>query len=85
MPHDARGNILKPGDRVIVPFVVTEVYNAGEFCNVNLVSELAMPGNGSKTSLAAINTQQTYRANMGDCVDFTAEVDPEGKINFSPA
>jgi len=84
MPHDARGNVLKAGDRVIVPFIVTAVYSEDGFCNVNLESELVMPGNGSKTTLSAINTKQTYRANVGDSTEFVTAVDPQGNTSFSP-
>lgn len=36
MPHDRKNQELKPGDRVLLEGVVTEVYQGQAACNVNV-------------------------------------------------
>ncbi len=82
MPHDARGNLLKAGDRVLVPFIVKDVFTGENDCNVSLESEIGMPPSGYKTALSAINTKQMIRGNFGDDTSFSIEVDPAGAVTF---
>ena len=75
--HDAKGRELKVGDTVVVPFKVKSIYASETHCNVELVTVASMEGSHppSYTTLAAINTKQTLRANPGDDRDFTVTVD----------
>jgi len=69
--HDCKGRELKVGDRVLVPFTVTQIIATPDYCNLTIESVAGMPpSNAAKTSLAAINTKQTIRANEGDDVSF---------------
>jgi len=70
--HDCKGRELNVGDTVMVPFTVTQIHSGVDFCNVNLASVASMPGEGAgyKTTLSAINTRQTIRANDGDDTSF---------------
>lgn len=61
MPHDANGLLLAAGDIVNFPFTVKRVYDAGDFCNVELESVLPMPGNGSLLTISAVNTKQVVK------------------------
>ena len=58
MPHDAKGNELKPGDRVIIRGTVKQVHSATEYCNVDVELDHPMPPNTTKSTLSAINTKQ---------------------------
>ena len=76
MPHDAKGRELKPGDKVLVPFIVKDVFMTEDYCNVNLESVATMPPiHNSKANLGAINTRMVIRANPGDETDFKAIID----------
>jgi hypothetical protein len=71
MPHDAKGQELKPGDCVLVPFYVLSIAQTEDFCNLSLETCATMPPkNEFKTSLSAINTKMTIRANEGDDTTF---------------
>ncbi len=71
MPHDAKGREVKPGDLVLVPFKIKEVYQTQDFCNVNLETVATMPPEHKfKTDLSAVNTKMLIRANRGDELDF---------------
>ncbi len=61
MPHDANGNLLRPGDLVNIPATVIAVYQGGEFCNADLEFEHIMPGRTTKDRYAAINTRQVVK------------------------
>lgn len=61
MPHDANGVVLVDGDLVNFPFRVKRVYEAGDFCNVELESVIPMPGNGYNLTLSAVNTKQVVK------------------------
>ena len=63
MPHDVNGKILKQGDKVLVRCTVLSVGADGDYCNANLETDLAMPGNGVKTKISAINTRQIEKVN----------------------
>lgn len=74
--HDAFGQELKVGDRVVVPMEITSIGTSQEYCNVNLTAIVPMPGeNASATTLSAVNTKQTIRANDGDDARFVVAKD----------
>lgn len=55
MPHDKNGQLLKSGDRVLMEFVVGNLYQTenGEHCNCDLDSVEKMPGNDAVTHIVA--------------------------------
>lgn len=74
MPHDAKGQELKPGDRVIVPFTVLQIIQTEDFCNLQLETCTTMPPEHKfKTALSAINAKQVLRANSGDDLSFRVQ------------
>lgn len=66
MPHDLNGNLLVPGDEVIVRFKVKSISPDADpdYCNCNLESVVAMPGNGVPLAISAISTQQTEKVEV---------------------
>ena len=55
--HDARGKILKVGDLVLIPGVVTELSaQTEEFCNVTVTTQIGRRPDGAKERICAINT-----------------------------
>jgi hypothetical protein len=58
MSHDKNGTPIKAGDLVVVECKVVSVTPDQDFCNLTLESLLAMPGNGVKMTIAAINAKQ---------------------------
>ena len=60
MPHDKNGNILQPGDQVIVRAVVNRVDAGDEYCNVNLETEEPMYP-GDYRSAIVLNTRQVEK------------------------
>jgi len=61
MPHDAKGNVLTVGDKVVIPATVTAVHQGTEFCNLDLEFDHIMPGRQSKDTYCAINTRQVEK------------------------
>jgi len=57
MAHDRNGNLLKPGDKVLIPATVTDVFLGEEHCNVNL-DLLPMPPYAEPHRLSNVNTRQ---------------------------
>lgn len=55
--HDKNGTPIKVGDTVTLECVVTKTV-AGEFCTTDLETVEAMPGNGTKNCISAINAAQ---------------------------
>lgn len=70
MPHDAKGREVKPGDVVMVPFVVKEVHLTEDFCNLNLETVATMPPHHRTHSAISVNARMVLRANSGDDLDF---------------
>lgn len=71
MPHDAKGQELKPGDRVLIPFTVKSVHQSEDACNLDLETCATMPPEHKwRPGLSAINSKMTLRANQGDDVSF---------------
>lgn len=58
MPHDAKGNLLKPGDFVNIPAVVEEIYENEGYCNCKVSFTHKMPPDNTETTMSAINTRQ---------------------------
>ena len=54
--HDARGKPLRKGDLVLIPAVITELYETEDYCNVSLKSQIGRRPDGLKETVSAINT-----------------------------
>ena len=62
MPHDLKGNELRPGDMVSMDFKVKMVTNSEDFCNVTLESCLPMtPGGVDRLTISQVNTKQVVK------------------------
>lgn len=63
MPHDANGNLLLPGDKVVIPATVKQIHSDGPYCNVDLELDHPMPAYpDQKSTFSAINTRQVEKA-----------------------
>lgn len=62
MPHDAHGNPIQAGDKVVIPATVLAVHEAPEFCNCDLEFDHVTPGRDAKDRYSAINTRQVEKA-----------------------
>lgn len=51
MPHDRDGNVLEPGDFVVVRCVVNSITTGEEFCNLTLESIEGRKPDGYKETL----------------------------------
>ena len=58
MPHDAKGNLLKVGDHVLIPGTITAIQSTDQYCNCHVELDYFMPPQEHKTSISAINTAQ---------------------------
>jgi hypothetical protein len=57
MPHDRKGNLLKVGDIVNIPAVVTNVNEGEDYCNISVETiEPMFPGNSKST--ISLNAKQ---------------------------
>ena len=54
--HDARGLPLAKGDLVLIPAVITEVYETEDYCNVSVKSQIGRRPDGLKEVVSAINS-----------------------------
>jgi|GEM_PF-6984545 len=60
--HDANGTLLKIGDRVLIPGIVTHlVEGAADFCNVSVQTSLGRRPDGEKNLFSSINTGQIVK------------------------
>ncbi len=85
MPHDAKGRELKAGDKVLVPFTVKAVHQTEDDCNLDLETCATMPPlHKYRTSLSAINTKMTLRANAGDDTTFSVLSRGLGEFHIVP-
>lgn len=75
--HDCKGRPLSVGDRVMVPFTVTQAMLTEEYCNLSLETVATMHPGTSKTSMTA-NARQVLRANDGD--DIAYQVVRDGEV-----
>ncbi len=85
--HDAKNRALKVGDTVLVPCVVTELYQTEEFCNVAVETKVGRRPDGELERIGAINTGVMFRANPDDVNDFTEldKVDEPAKAEEAKA
>jgi hypothetical protein len=60
MPHDANGNLLKPGDLVNIPGTVLSV-RPGDYCTCEVQLDYPMPPYTTKTTVSAINAAQVVK------------------------
>lgn len=57
--HDHNGTLLKVGDKVSVPCVITSLCESTpDFCNVSVETEHGRRPDGQKETFSAINTAQ---------------------------
>lgn len=63
MPHDAKGNLLKVGDKVAIPATVTLISTGEGYCNCSVELDHPMPPDNTKTTMSALNTRQVVRSN----------------------
>ena len=61
MPHDAKGNLLKPGDKVVIPATVICVHPSPEYCNCDVEFEYPMPPNTARSRFSTLNTRQVEK------------------------
>lgn len=54
--HDARGKSLKVGDLVMIPAVITNLYETEDYCNVAVATQIGRRPDGLKETFSAINT-----------------------------
>jgi len=67
--HDANGNELKVGDKVIIPAEVTVLHGFEDFCNVNVQTALGRRPDGTVEHIYSINTAVLVK--VPDDVDFS--------------
>ena len=65
MPHDMNGNVLKVGDRVLIPAIVKTIQMSEDYCNLTAESTERMPGNDSLSTFN-INTKQCAKGHVAD-------------------
>ena len=61
MPHDAKGNVLKPGDRIVIPATVLVVHPGQDYCNCDVEFEYPMPPNAARSRFSTLNTRQVEK------------------------
>ena len=61
MPHDAKNNWLKVGDKVVIPGVITAIHEGEDYCNCTVELDHPMPPYTDKQSLSALNTRQVEK------------------------
>lgn len=62
MPHDANGNELNVGDRVVIPATITHISEGDTgYCNCGVELAYSMPPDMTKTAFSALNTQQVEK------------------------
>lgn len=65
MPHDANGNLLKVGDRVVIPATITHISEGDTgYCNCGVELVYSMPPDMTKTAFSELNTQQVEKVDM---------------------
>lgn len=64
--HDARGRLLKGGDKVILVGKISHLNATEDFCNVTVRSAFGRRPDGMKENISAINTGVLLRNNDGD-------------------
>lgn len=65
--HDANGNKLNVGDKVMIPCEVTGLSEGTEeYCNVSLKTTLGRRPDGEKENFSAVNTAQVVKLSGGE-------------------
>ena len=64
--HDARGRLLKAGDKVLLIGTITQLHATEDFCNVTVQSTFGRRPDGMKENISAINTGVLLRNNDED-------------------
>ena len=65
--HDAKGQLLKVGNKVLIPCVITEFESTShDFCNVAVETVLGRRPDKEKERFSAFNTGVLIRAEPGD-------------------
>jgi hypothetical protein len=59
--HDANGNTLNVGDKVVIPGTITQLQAAHEYCNCTVELEHPQPPNDRKVSLSSLNSKQVEK------------------------
>lgn len=62
MPHDANGNLLKEGDKVIIPGTIKNITTAEDYCNCTVELDFPMPPDNTPTQYSSLNTKQVLLA-----------------------
>lgn len=70
--HDAKGRLLKPGARVLIPAVVTDVQASEDYCNVTLETPLKRRPDKQPERISGINTGVVLRCELEDVNDIPA-------------
>lgn len=60
MPHDANGSLLQKGDKVVAKFVIDEISQNENECNITLKSIVEVDGRDVSTSFW-LNSKQTVK------------------------
>lgn len=58
MPHDAKGNLLQVGDKVLIPGTIKSITTSEDYCNCSVELDYPMPPYTDKIVFSAINTKQ---------------------------
>lgn len=58
--HDAKGNLLQIGDKVLIPATIKDIQAGEEYCNCTVELEYSMPPKEYKDSMT-INTKQCIK------------------------
>ncbi len=60
MPHDKNGTLVEKGDRVLVEFVVEDVQQSEDYCNLTVKTVLPMSGENAYNGQTSINSRQCF-------------------------
>ena len=58
MPHDAKGNLLKVGDRIVLRGTILNIMPSEDYCNCTIELDYTMPPDNQKSMVSSINTKQ---------------------------
>jgi hypothetical protein len=64
--HDARGRILKAGDKVLIVGTIKELFATEDYCNCSVRTAFGRRPDGQLENISAINTGVLLRNNDGD-------------------
>jgi hypothetical protein len=79
MPHDANGELLKVGDRVVLYGTITYIGANPEYCNCSVELEYKMPPDNQVVSVSALNTKQVVKREK-DALQLGAEARAAGIV-----